>query len=128
MNIVFHVSPLSEHYRNQISDKFKLITAYYSLQDLRRLGPVKMFFNLLRLRANKLILPVEDETSRTVLPVLYALAFIVRSKSIIKIDSNISVSNIYRIQCLYAILSLLYSSLSAQVIKFKNKRFVKYFM
>tara|TARA_B100000212_G_scaffold298393_1_gene242588 strand:- start:463 stop:2139 length:1677 start_codon:yes stop_codon:yes gene_type:complete len=127
MNIVFHVSPLSKVYRDKISKKFEIISAYYSLQDLRRLGPVKMFFNLLRLRANKIILPVEDETSRTVLPVLYALALIVRSKSIIKIDSNIKINKVYRIQCIYAILSLFYSSLKAQVIKRKNVRNIKYF-
>jgi glycosyltransferase involved in cell wall biosynthesis len=74
VNYALTVYPLSNGFRGRLERELAGSPVYLSLSDLRSKPPREAFRRLRQLKGAKLVLPLEDENSRAILPVLSAVA------------------------------------------------------
>ena len=74
--------PLSQEFRSRFEESVSARPRYLPLAELRRLPLWKLVRELRSLRGERLFVPLEDESSRVLLPVLHGIAALTRSKQI----------------------------------------------
>ena len=74
MNYALTVHPLSAAFQHRLEQALAARPTYLSLSDLRRRRPSEALGCLRALRGARLVLPLEDDHSRAILPVLTAIA------------------------------------------------------
>jgi glycosyltransferase involved in cell wall biosynthesis len=81
--------PLSQRYREALEAALSTRPEYLRLPELRRLSVRELLATLARLKADRVFLPLEDQTSRVILPVLQAMASLTRARRIEVIDADL---------------------------------------
>ena len=74
--------PLSADYKHRFESALGGVPEYLSLSELRRLPLPKLVWKLASLRADRMLLPLEDAGSRSLLPAMQSLAAISGARSI----------------------------------------------
>ncbi len=74
MNFALTVYPLSNGFRHRLEQSLGAAPEYLSLSELRKASPTRAMTRLRTLAGARLVLPLEDETSRCILPLLKAVA------------------------------------------------------
>jgi glycosyltransferase involved in cell wall biosynthesis len=74
VNVALTVYPLSSGFRQRLEHSLDKRTEYLSLSELRTASPARALSRLRTLKGTRLLLPLEDETSRCILPLLKAVA------------------------------------------------------
>ena len=74
--------PLSSQFRARFEEAAGVSPTYLRLSDLRRLGPWGALKTLALLRIRRLLLPLEDESSQSILPILQALSLATAARSV----------------------------------------------
>jgi len=74
VNVALTVYPLSNGFRSRLEQSLDVVPEYLSLTDLRRLSPKRAIRRLRAMTGARLVLPLEDDSSRCILPLLKAVA------------------------------------------------------
>jgi glycosyltransferase involved in cell wall biosynthesis len=82
VNYALSIYPLSNSFRHRLATALEGEPVYLSIAELRSLGPRKAFAKLRSVRGAKLVLPLEDESSGSALPVLTAVAAFANANTI----------------------------------------------
>lgn len=96
MNYALTVYPLSTGFRTRLQQALELEPTYLSLTELRRLSLPQMVTRLRSLGNARLVIPLEDESSRAILPVLKAVAALSNADSIEVRDQHLRAERISR--------------------------------
>lgn len=121
-NIVLHAAPLSSGFRMELERKFSTNTDYLALQTLRRLPVLTMVRSLMAIAPRQIIIPVEDASSRTLVPLLLVLAAVTRASRITQVDRELREFNRSRWGALLAIGALLQHSVHGQFALWLSRR------
>jgi len=81
--------PLSGDYRKRLEAMFALPLTYLTVTDLRSKSIFRMFRHLRSLGADRLLIPLEDENSGALLPLLSALAAVADAKILEIVDPQL---------------------------------------
>jgi len=81
--------PISGDYRKQLEAMFDLPLTYLTVMDLRSKSIFGMFRHLRNLGANRLLIPLEDENSSALLPLLGALAAVADARVLEIVDPQL---------------------------------------
>jgi glycosyltransferase involved in cell wall biosynthesis len=79
MNCALTIYPLSAGFRSGLEQRLGGPVTYLSIQELRRLGSAQALRRLRGLGANRLVLPIEDESSRATIGLLTAVAAVAQA-------------------------------------------------
>lgn len=98
MNYALTGSPLSQDFQRRIEKLFGVTPQYIRLSELRRLPLLQMLRELRALRGERIFIPIEDESSRAILPVLRGVAAITPTRRIEIIYPDCKVEHMRRSQ------------------------------
>ena len=107
--------PLSQGFRERFEERVGARPRYLPLAELRRLPLHELVRRLRSLGGERLFVPLEDESSRVLLPVLHGLAAVTGSKRIEVVFPDLSEMSLSRWRAAPALLGLLRASLGGQV-------------
>lgn len=107
--------PLSQEFRSRFEESVSARPRYLPLAELRRLPLSKLVRELRSLRGERLFVPLEDESSRVLLPVLHGIAALTRSKQIEVVFPDLSRVVLPRWRSALALAGLVGASLAGQV-------------
>ncbi len=107
--------PLSQAYRSRFEESVNAHPRYLPLAELRRLPLSKLVRELRSLAGERLFLPLEDESSRVLLPVLHGIAALTRSKQIEVVFPDLSRAVLPRWRAALALSGLVGASLAGRV-------------
>ncbi|MBV9083682.1 MAG: glycosyltransferase family 4 protein [Acidobacteriaceae bacterium] len=102
--------PLSADFRRKLEETKGAAPNYLSMPELRTLPPLKMVERLRDLGAQSLSIPVEDENTRVILPLLKILAGISDARTIEVVNPDLSSERITRWNSVQSALALLSAS------------------
>lgn len=88
--------PLSADYKHRFESALGGVPEYLSLSELRRLPLPKLVWKLASLRADRMLLPLEDAGSRSLLPAMQSLAAISGARSIELFDGQLQSERLSR--------------------------------
>jgi glycosyltransferase involved in cell wall biosynthesis len=108
-------APLSLAFRRSFEEAVGDRPEYLTVAELRRLRPGAAVRQLLRNRGGTCYLPIEDETSSAILPVLQAVALIGAPRSIEVVDPNLVRRPVSRMRAARGVLGLSAASLAGQL-------------
>jgi glycosyltransferase involved in cell wall biosynthesis len=106
--------PLSQAFRDQLEGRFGK-PDYVSLPELRRLPPTELLRRLASFRGRPALLPLEDETSSTIRPILHAVATLAFPSSIEVVRLDLERERLRARQLMPALGALLTASLQGQI-------------
>ena len=107
--------PLSQAFRKRFEERVSAQPHYVPLAELRQLPLRQLVGRLRSLGGERLFVPLEDESSRVLLPVLHGLAAVTPSKRIEVVFPDLSGVVLPRWRAAPAILGLVSASLAGQV-------------
>lgn len=110
--LLLSVYPLSGEYVNTLREKLGREFEQTTLADIRQHGGLRLVQTLIRLRPNKLLLPLEDENSGALLPILKLLAGFTRAKNIALVSPDLKFETVSRFKIILDILKFGFASLS----------------
>lgn len=88
---------MSADFKVQLAGKFRAEhIEYRSLRDLTRLGVFGILRSLWSVRARLLLLPIEDQASQAILPVLVCIAVCTRARRIVLVRPDLTTSGVAR--------------------------------
>src|SRR5262245_18910136 len=90
MNCAMTIYPLSAGFKNGLEERLGGPVTYLSIQELRVLGSSAAFRRLRSLAAKRLVLPIEDESSRASLCLLTAVAAVTRAEQVEVVGPDLS--------------------------------------
>ena len=99
--------PLSQAFRKRFEERVSAQPHYLPLAELRRLPLSQLVRRLRSLAGERLFVPLEDESSRVLLPVLHGLAAVTPSKRIEVVFPDLSGAVLPRWRAAPALLGLL---------------------
>lgn len=97
MAVALTAHPLSNEYRERLETLLGERPEYVNLSHLRRRPPAEIARTVARLQRRKCFLPLEDQHSRVLLPVLEAVAAVLRPRSIEVVAPDFTRTNIRRL-------------------------------
>jgi glycosyltransferase involved in cell wall biosynthesis len=95
--LILSAYPLSQNFQNALGALIGGPFERATLNDLRALSPPALLAALWKISPNRLILPLEDESSLALLPIVKLLAGFTRAKQIEIVNPNMSVVQISRL-------------------------------
>ena len=95
--LLLSVYPLSQGYLNALREKLAQDFEQLSLAELRRHGGIRLIAELRRIRPDALLLPIEDENSLALLPILQLLAGLTRAGTIKMVHPDLGMQQISRL-------------------------------
>lgn len=95
--LILSAYPLSQNFQNALNALIGSPSERATLNDLRALNPPALLAALWRIAPNRLILPLEDESSLALLPIVKLLAGFTRAKRIEIVNPDMSVVRISRL-------------------------------
>jgi glycosyltransferase involved in cell wall biosynthesis len=107
--------PLSEEFRSRFEACVSASPRYLPLAELRRLPVTSLVRKLRSLGGERVFVPLEDESSRVLLPVLHGLAALTRSKRIEVVSPDLTRAALSRWRAGWALAGLVGASLSGQL-------------
>jgi glycosyltransferase involved in cell wall biosynthesis len=107
--------PLSQEFRSRFEESVSAHPRYLSLAELRRLPLSRLLRELRSLDSERLFLPLEDQSSRVLLPVLHGIAALTRTKRIEVVFPDLSRAALPRWRAALALSDLVGASLAGQV-------------
>lgn len=111
--IVLTNYPLSKGFRDRLGGQLGDHPRYVNVSDLRQRSLWGMISALLRMRADRALVAVDDESSRAILPVLKLLAALIRARRLCIVDANLQVVNFSRLSALWAAFGVVVESIKA---------------
>jgi len=115
VNYALTVYPLSNSFKGRLEHALTAAPVYLSLADLRSKSPMDAVKRLRSLKGARLVLPIEDENSRAILPVLTAMAA-VSNAAVTEIRyPNLEVERVSRWRLANAAFSLVRASAAARL-------------
>lgn len=114
--------PLSQPFLERIAKVLDPDPIRVSLAELRQRPLYEMAKSLRDLRVNRLFLPMEDENSSVLMPVLKILSAFSSAKAIFTIDSELRQTPISKMEAGREFRNLLSASVAAQIACFSSKR------
>ena len=115
VNYALTVYPLSVGFRGRLENALAGEPVYLSLSELRSLSPMEAFSRLRALKGSRLVLPLEDENSRAILPALTAVAAISNAEVTEIRHPDLHAEHISRWGLASAVLSLMRTSIAARL-------------
>lgn len=115
MNYALVAYPLSREYRKNLEALLGFTPVYLTVAELRRDPFPKLLRRLLSLRADTLVLPLEDAASRSLLPVLCGFAAVIGARRTEIINPDHSRNSLSRLSALRALGSALTASVGGLV-------------
>ena len=112
MNYALTVYPLSNGFRKRLEGALEAEPVYLNLAEFRTLGPAKVLARMRSLRGTRLVLPIEDENSRLILPALLAVAAVSNAATIEIRHPNLRAERISRWDLTRGLLSVARASLA----------------
>jgi glycosyltransferase involved in cell wall biosynthesis len=97
MDAILATYPLSAGFQKRLGSVIDPAAIRLSLSELRTLPPVAMLRHLRTLNVNKLVIPLEDESSAALLPILKLVASVVPARSYLVIDDQMRSSAFTRL-------------------------------
>ncbi len=94
--LILSVYPLSQNFQNALGALIEGPSERATLNDLRALNPPALLAALWKISPNRLILPLEDESSLALLPIVKLLAGFTRAKRIEIVNPDMSIVQISR--------------------------------
>jgi len=82
MHYAIIAHPLSSEFQQKLQQTIGAPINYLLVSELRKLSLLNTFFTLRKLNATKILIPLEDSNSQTLLPTLSMLAAVAKTKSI----------------------------------------------
>jgi len=114
-NYALTLYPLSQEFQQRLEQSLGYTPQYLHLAELRRLPKLKLLLRLRSLRAQHLVLPLEDENSRVLLPILEAIAAFSDAQSIEAIAPNLDRRQVSRFDAAISLSKLIRASVIAQI-------------
>ncbi|NEP13087.1 MAG: glycosyltransferase family 4 protein [Symploca sp. SIO2C1] len=114
-NYALTVYPLSQEFQQRLEKSVGYTPQYLHLAELRRLPLVELILKLRSLGAQDFFLPLEDENSKVLLPILQAIAAFSDARSIEAIAPNLARRRISRIEAGVSLSKLVRASVIAQI-------------
>lgn len=96
-SLLLSVYPLSSEYLTSIKEKLGQGFEQRTLAELRQQGGFQLFFALRKIRPDTLLLPLEDENSAALLPILKLLAGFTAAKNIKLVHPDLSITLVPRV-------------------------------
>lgn len=119
MNYALTVYPLSNAFRRRLAGALTDEPVYLSLTDLRQLSPMKAVSRLRNMGNGRLVIPLEDQGSRAILPVLKAVAAISNARGVEVRDHDLHAEQVSR----WGLVSGLASLVSASAFSARDAMF-----
>ena len=104
---------LSKDFRGRLEQVLGSRPTYLDYGELRQLSPSALLGRLSRLGASRLLLPVEDESSRCLLPLLKGLAALTSARAIEIVNSDLEISKVSRLMAGRSIVDVLRATVIA---------------
>jgi glycosyltransferase involved in cell wall biosynthesis len=114
VNYALTGSPLSRDYQQRLEELIGATPEYVRLSELRGLPLPQMLRELRTLRGERLLIPIEDDSSRAILPVLRGVAALTPTRRIDVVYPDFRIEPVYRSQIGGFFLSLASASLDAR--------------
>ena len=105
--------PLSKEFRNRIASHLGSDPTFVNISDLRRISLMRLLSGLLSVRAAKVLVAVEDESTHALTPVLQLLAAFIRARRFGTIDYKLTEIPFSRVTSVRSAISVLAESLKA---------------
>jgi len=97
LDIILTTYPLSRDFERQLRDLVSPQPTRLSVAELRRNTMPGMVRTLRSYRPDRIVIPLEDENSRALLPVLLGLAAVTRARKIVEISPDLSARPVNRL-------------------------------
>jgi glycosyltransferase involved in cell wall biosynthesis len=104
---------LSKDFKGRLEEVLGSRPTYLDYEELRRLSPGALIGRLSRLGASRLLLPVEDESSRCLLPLLKGLSAFTSARDIGIVNPDFEISKVSRLMASCSIVDVLRATLTA---------------
>lgn len=104
---------LSADYKAALQHQFGEDLSCYAVSDIQSAGPLEIIRRLRKIRCDLLLLPVEDENSRCVLPVVILLGMLTASRQVAVVGPDLSRRDLSRGAMFDAAAALLAATISA---------------
>jgi glycosyltransferase involved in cell wall biosynthesis len=114
LNYALTVYPLSNGFRGRLEQALSATPVYLSVSDLRSLSPVNAFRRLRALSGARLVLPIEDENSHCILPLLKAVAALSNARQIEVRHPDLRCERISRTELVTGLAALGWASVRAR--------------
>jgi glycosyltransferase involved in cell wall biosynthesis len=98
---------LSKDFQRRLEEVLGSRPIYLDYAELRKLSPRSLLARLSRLGASRLLLPVEDESSRCLLPLLKGLAAFTHARAIEIVNPDLKISKVSRLMAGRSIVDVL---------------------
>ncbi len=115
MDAILATYPLSANFQQRLSTLIDPAAIKLSLSELRTRPPREMVRYLRSLRVNRLVIPLEDENSAALLPVLKLVAAVVPAESYLVVDGEMRASAFTRLGVPASLARLGGATLSSQL-------------
>jgi glycosyltransferase involved in cell wall biosynthesis len=119
VNYALTVYPLSNAFRLRLTNALTTEPVYLSLTELRQLSPMKAVARLRTMGDGCLVIPIEDQGSRAILPVLKAVAAMSNARAVEVRDHNLHAERVSR----WGLVSGLASLVSASAVSARDALF-----
>ncbi len=113
-DLIFTVFPPSRITREKLEKTLAETPAYLSLRELKNLSIRGIFCRLLSIRANRILLLIEDPRGSSLIPILHLLASLTRSRKIVRLDNLSHSYPLSRFRSIFSIYSIIKAALHGQ--------------
>src|SRR5262249_24556523 len=117
MDVALTGTPLSNAFRSRFELASGSAPTYLFIAELRRLPLMKLLQRFLCLHATRLFIPLEDESSRTFIPLFYCLATFGRAREIVVVHPDLACERISRWRTSLSLAGIVRASFDGQMQK-----------
>jgi hypothetical protein len=117
--------PFSQGFRLRLETKLRDTPVYVSLSELRDLPLAEIWKRLRSIKGERIVLPMEDEDARAILPFLKLLAGITSARRIEVVGSDLSQSSASRWSLFADVLSISQASVRGRMAVAASRRSVE---
>ena len=110
--IVLSSYPLTKEFKGRLSEILETTPEYQELAKLRQMPVMAILRELWNMRGPQLVVPLEDPTSASILPIMRLLASLTRARRLSVLHYDLKIEPISRFKTLLAMLPFLWASLS----------------
>lgn len=122
MDVILTNYPLSRNFQEQLKDIVAPEALRLNLSELRQRPLWQMITYMRSIKADRLILPVEDENGSALLPVLKLVASVIPAKSIYLVESDLRLQQVSRYETAVSLFRLIGASFSSFLATERSRR------